>query len=95
MTSFFQKAVEFRPEDGRTLKRLGQALFYEWRDNEAEKAYRAAICLEPDNARAHYLLGDVFFHRGQIEQAIPFYRRAVALQPRHNTLGSAYDELRL
>jgi Flp pilus assembly protein TadD len=93
----FEKALQIRPDDYRSLLYMGVARFYQGRVPEAIQYAQAAIRLQPDAAKAHDLLGMSLAMQNRNEAALDEMRRAVELAPKdadiRNDLGLALARL--
>ena len=77
----FEKAVQIRPNDYKSLLYLGISRFHQGRVPEAIEYAQAAIRSQPDSARAHDLLGMALAKQNRNEAALDEMRRAVELAP--------------
>ena len=90
--SYFQKAIERRPQFTQALNYLG----YMWAEQgiRLEKAHRLikkAVKLEPDNAAFLDSLGWVLFKRGQIKKAESYLLKAI--EKAENPDATLYEHL--
>jgi Flp pilus assembly protein TadD len=93
----FEKALQIRPDDYRSLLYMGVARFYQGRVPEAIQYAQAAIRLQADSPKAHDLLGMALAMQNHNEAALDEMRRAVELAPKdadiRNDLGLALARL--
>jgi protein O-mannosyl-transferase len=93
----FEKAVQIRPDDYRSLLYLGVVRFYQGRVPEAIQYAEAAIRAQPDGPKAHDLLGMALSMQNRNDAALDELRRAVELAPKdadiRNDLGLALARL--
>jgi tetratricopeptide (TPR) repeat protein len=54
MTRWYQKALEFTPQDAHAFNNLGKIFQDQRKPEEAESCFRRAICIKPDYAEAHF-----------------------------------------
>lgn len=76
---YLQRALLFRPEDGKVHMLFGLYLHKKGRLEEAETYYRKALELMPDNAEANYNLGLVLVHQEKYPNAVPMAKKAYKL----------------
>jgi len=93
----FEKALQIRPNDYKSLLYMGISRFYQGRLPEAIEYAQAAIRSQADSARAHDLLGMALAKQNRNEAALDEMRRAVELAPKdadiRNDLGLALARL--
>jgi tetratricopeptide (TPR) repeat protein len=93
----FEKAVQIRPNDYKSLLYMGISRFNQGRMPEAVEYAQAAIRSQADSARAHDLLGMALAKQNRNEAALDEMRRAVELAPKdadiRNDLGLALAQL--
>jgi DNA-binding winged helix-turn-helix (wHTH) protein/TolB-like protein/Flp pilus assembly protein TadD len=86
-----EKAIEIDPElaDGHTslASIYGD---YDWRWDDAERAFRRALQLNPNSANAHLRYSTLALHRRKFDVALGHGRRAVELDPRSPSTNLAY-----
>jgi serine/threonine protein kinase len=78
--SDLEKETRDRPDDPNAWARLGSALAYKARDDEASylkalDAFAEALKLDPNSVEALKGLGDMHYHRGEYQKAAPLYDR--------------------
>jgi tetratricopeptide (TPR) repeat protein len=88
----YRKALEFAPEDVKTLNNLGNALAKKGADDEALVQFKKALKIQPGFADTHLNLGNHYM-RSKPAEAIAEYRKALELSPNNadilNNLGKA------
>ena len=93
----FEKAVQIRPNEYKSLLYMGISRFRQGRLPEAIEYAQAAIRSYPDSPRAHDLLGMALAKQNRNEAALDEMRRAVELAPKdadiRNDLGLALAQL--
>jgi tetratricopeptide (TPR) repeat protein len=82
---FLTRANQLRPEDYKTLVRLGHANFAAKRFDTAERWFRAALAKKPDDGDVRSELALTFFMREppQPEKAVAELRRGLEQNPDH------------
>lgn len=84
----YQQAVELRPSDYWAHLRLGNALYWEYKDvSLAETEFGKALNLWPDNDERFFfyqLSGNVYFDAGVAHQACQSYKHALEIQPQND-----------
>jgi len=73
---FFNRAIEFVPNDGIVRMLYGNHLFFEGKNDEALTQYEAALDLEPNSPEVHYNAGLFFFSVGNNQRAIEHAKTA-------------------
>lgn len=79
LTSYLEK----NPKNALGWTILGNILFDQDEDAEAERAYRTAIEIDQQAHQSYSGLGKLYRKRREYDNAIEHYRRAVAIQPRN------------
>ena len=89
----FRRAVEIDKDFGVGYLKLGMAYNALNLDEEANKAYKAAIGAyekkikaEPKNARAHYEVGQAFYRLGKYEEAARAFSQATRFEPENGDM---------
>lgn len=75
------KAAELDPGSAQALASRGLSLSLSGRNEEAERAFEAAIRIAPDLFEAHYFHARHCFALGQLERAIAQYEGAIRARP--------------
>lgn len=70
-----------QPANARAFNNLGNALSLAGRNDDARRAFDAALRLDPNHADAAYNLGRLLHDAGRIPDAIALYRRAQSAAP--------------
>lgn len=81
--SFYQKALQVDPRNGRAYFNLG---FLEEAAGDLPGAlgfYQKSVVLDPANAEGHYNLGNVYAKLKDVPEAIAAYLKAVEYDPKH------------
>ena len=76
---YLQRAVRFKPDDGKVYLLFGLYLHKLGKLPEAEAYYRNAVKLMPNSAEAHYNLGLVLTDQQKFAEAVPVARKAYQL----------------
>lgn len=76
---YLQRALRFKPNDGKAQMLFGLYLHKLGKLAEAETYYREAQKLMPNSAEANYNLGLVLFDQDKFAAAVPFARKAYQL----------------
>ena len=91
------RAVELDPASAQAQTSRGIALALYRRDEEAEKAFEAAMRLDPNLFEAYYFYARHSFARGELDQALRLYEQAMLVRPEdYQTpllVGQIYDDL--
>ncbi|MGC9973343.1 MAG: tetratricopeptide repeat protein [Bryobacteraceae bacterium] len=91
------RAVELDPESAQAQASRGIALALYRRDEEAEKAFEAAIRLDPNLFEAHYFYARHSFAGGDLKKALRLYEQAMRVRPEDYQspllVGQIYDDL--
>jgi adenylate cyclase len=91
------RAVELDPESAQAQASRGIALALYHRDEEAEKAFEAAIRLDPNLFEAHYFYARHSFAGGDPQKALRLYEQAMRVRPEDYQspllVGQIYDDL--
>ncbi|MGD9331956.1 MAG: tetratricopeptide repeat protein [Desulfobacterales bacterium] len=81
--SYFQDAVEARPDDTEAWFGLGNCYVGLERPTEAIAAYQEVIRTDPANANAYYNLGHYYRQLERFEEAVATFQEALAANPDH------------
>lgn len=79
----YDRSLELRPDDPRTLSNRGVALSELGRSDVALAAHDRSLELRPDHADTHYNRGNALGHLGQNEEALAAFDRSLELRPDH------------
>jgi tetratricopeptide (TPR) repeat protein len=79
--SYFQQALQRRPDLVSAAQGLGLAYAALRRTAEAEAQFQKVLRLAPDFAEAHSQLGQLYARTGRLDQALAAYRTVIRLQP--------------
>jgi Tfp pilus assembly protein PilF len=77
----YEKVLELKPDDVRTVNNMGLAYIQLNRLDEAEKNFRRALEIDPKYAEALGNLGLLRFQRKDWNGAIRYYTQALAIKP--------------
>jgi TolB-like protein/Flp pilus assembly protein TadD len=75
------RAVELDPASAQAQASRGVSLSLSRRDDEAQRAFEAAIRLDPNLFEAHYFYARHSFVRGELEKAVHYYEQAMRVRP--------------
>lgn len=76
---WFQRAEEFRPDDGQVYLAYGVALLQRGKQSAAIAQLEKALELLPNDANAEYNLGLAYFDRKEYDKALAHAKKAYAL----------------
>jgi tetratricopeptide (TPR) repeat protein len=79
--SYFQQALQRRPDLVSAVQGLGLAYAALGQAAEAEAQFQEVLGLAPDFAEAQSQLGQLYARTGRLDQAIEAYRAVIRLQP--------------
>jgi tetratricopeptide (TPR) repeat protein len=86
----YEKVLETRGLDKKTLVLLGNAYYMDKEIEKAEEFYKKALSLDPNYAKAHFNLGIIHEENKKVKDAIQAYKRATELD---KDFGEAYANL--
>ena len=78
-----RRGAEAEPRNAQAQRLLGEATLSLGEDNDAEKAFTAAVALDSNNAAAQFGLARVAERQKKWSTAASHYRRALDLDPRN------------
>jgi len=76
---WFQRAIEFRPDDEKVRAIYGVTLLRDGKRSQAIEQLTKALAMAPDDANAHYNLGLAYFGDKRYEEALAQAKAAYAL----------------
>ncbi len=80
------KALELKPEEDKTIYRLGQCFFKENNMEEAEKLFKEAISKNSENYMAIADLGILYYNKNEYEKAVKLFFNATDISSKNTYL---------
>jgi len=78
---YYTEMLKFKPDNAEAHYNLANALWSEYRLDEAVNHYNEALKIKPYFAEAHNNLGNIFGSQGRFDEAAVHFRQALRLKP--------------